>query len=56
MSEYDKAMRELIARKCPACGGRGEVTDAEPGDIAFNIYICGHCKGSGFKPDAANNG
>ncbi len=49
MSEFQNLIDEVSSLKCPTCGGLGEYDDADFGDIAFNIYRCTACKGTGFK-------
>ena len=47
-SAYEQLKEQVERKACPTCKGHGEVDDAEPGDIAYNTYVCPECKGSGF--------
>lgn len=49
MSDYEKLLKEVVALACANCKGFGEIDDAEPGDIAFNVYSCQACDRTGFK-------
>ena len=51
MSQFDDAMSELEAKRCPTCKGSGALDDAEDGDIFYHTWTCDHCNGSGFKPE-----
>lgn len=47
------ALLEVLSRaKCEDCGGTGERTDAEPGDISFHSWVCASCDGKGWNKQA----
>lgn len=46
---YQQGLTVLESLMCTACGGLGERSDAEPGDISFNRWTCQACKGTGAK-------
>lgn len=52
LSEFMKKLSTLNDTKCPRCGGRGVIDDAEPGDVRFNEYKCPECDGKGFIENA----
>ncbi len=49
MSEFHDLEYLLLESMCKACGGHGEVNDAELGDVTCNFKLCQRCKGTGFK-------
>lgn len=50
MSSFTEAQALLDAVQCDKCFGRGEIGDADLGDIHFNnTWVCKACRGSGFK-------
>lgn len=56
MSEYFNQLAQLQKSRCTTCGGTGECDDAEPGDIYYNKWVCGTCKGSGLLKDPCTKG
>lgn len=49
---YGKAKDLMERMRCEACGGLGEVSDGEPGDVYANSEECELCHGHGVAPSA----
>lgn len=43
--EMENEIMRKILFPCKTCNGRGELDDAEPGDICMNIWECPDCGG-----------
>lgn len=55
-SQYDLDLAALRARMCNQCYGSGYVSDAAPGDMYCQQWICSTCCGTGFASPDTNPG
>jgi DnaJ-class molecular chaperone len=47
-SKFSEELEKLENLKCQKCHGTGQIDDADPGDISFNIWTCPGCIGTGL--------
>lgn len=47
-TDFQQLQTDVDELMCGRCSGQGEICDAEPGGIAFNVGTCPDCKGTGF--------